>query len=340
MHITERHLYSIGEVAQRTGLTVSAIRYYADEGLVDATELTPSGHRLYDVDAIARLELVRTLRDLESGLEQVRALLSGTSSLQDILAEHLELIERKTTELQGKRAVLRALVREQGSADRIRLLQKLVKLSDAERQRLVDDFHDQVTADLPVGACQWIRENRPRLSQDPTPGQLDAWIALAELLDDGEFREATRAYLRETYGEPSRASGPSRDIHEFVQWAGGNLPAVLIAAKQAGLAADDSIVVALAERFVESVADSFGVTPDDDLRCRLADGYGSLEAFTPEALLGPDYAATEGRYLRLVAAINDPTAPAAAPAATPGDSAEPDFRGLGKWLASAILATR
>src|SRR3954447_6737461 len=89
MNNSEDTLYSIGEVANRTGLSVSAIRYYADEGLVHPTDATDGGHRLYDVDAIARLEFVRTLRDLETGLEQVRRVLAGTTSLQDTLAEHL-----------------------------------------------------------------------------------------------------------------------------------------------------------------------------------------------------------------------------------------------------------
>ena len=71
MNITEDTLYSIGEVARRTGLSVSAIRFYADEGLVHPTDTTGSGHRLYGVDAIALLQFVRTLCDLETGLDQV-----------------------------------------------------------------------------------------------------------------------------------------------------------------------------------------------------------------------------------------------------------------------------
>ncbi|MGV9769867.1 helix-turn-helix domain-containing protein [Microbacterium sp. NPDC003461] len=84
MNISEDTLSSIGEVAHRTELSVSAIRYYADEGLVQPTDATDGGHRLYDVEAIARLEFVRTLRDLDTGLEQVRPVLAGTTSLRDM----------------------------------------------------------------------------------------------------------------------------------------------------------------------------------------------------------------------------------------------------------------
>jgi len=51
---------------------VSAIRFHADEGVVPPTGLTEGGFRRCDVRAIARLELVRTLRDLGAGLDDIR----------------------------------------------------------------------------------------------------------------------------------------------------------------------------------------------------------------------------------------------------------------------------
>lgn len=121
----------------------------------------------YGVDAIARLEFVRTLRDLETGLDQVRLALAGAPSLRDVLAEHLDVIDERTTDLQEKRAVLRALVRQEGTAERANLLHKLVRMSDAERQRLVDDFLDEVCAGLPAEANQRVRATQPRLPHTP-----------------------------------------------------------------------------------------------------------------------------------------------------------------------------
>jgi DNA-binding transcriptional MerR regulator len=57
-------LYSIGDLARRTGLTVKAIQFYSDRGIVPPTDRSPAGHRLYSIDAVARLDLVRTLRGL------------------------------------------------------------------------------------------------------------------------------------------------------------------------------------------------------------------------------------------------------------------------------------
>ncbi|MFG2376707.1 MerR family transcriptional regulator [Streptomyces sp. NPDC048504] len=79
--MNEPELYSIGDVARRTGLSVSAVRFYADEGVVAPTGLTEGGSRQYDVHAIVRLELVRTLRDLGAGKATGLKLLTRYQSL-------------------------------------------------------------------------------------------------------------------------------------------------------------------------------------------------------------------------------------------------------------------
>jgi DNA-binding transcriptional MerR regulator len=59
------------------GLSVSAVRFYSDAGIVTPTGHTDAGYRLYDIQAIDRLEFVRTLRELGSGLDDIRRLLAG-----------------------------------------------------------------------------------------------------------------------------------------------------------------------------------------------------------------------------------------------------------------------
>ncbi|MFB7251134.1 MerR family transcriptional regulator [Microbacterium sp. NPDC056234] len=344
MNTSEDTLYSIGDVAHRTGLSVSAIRYYSDEGLVRPTDATDGGHRLYDLDAIARLEFVRTLRDLETGLDQVRRVLSGTTSLSDILAEHLDVIETRTTDLQAKRAVLRALVRQESTVERANLLRKLVTMSDMERQRLVDDFLDEVTADLPSEAIRRIGEDRPVLAADPAPEQLDAWVSLAELLRDDRFRDATRSYLHATYAAFPGSEISTPRVQEFIQSPGADLTRRLMAAHQAGFSADDAQVVGLAAQLVEQLAQVFGVAADADLRQRLAARYRDADSLTLEAFEDAEYNATEGRYLELVSVINDRPHPDAALLASArretGDADGPAFGQLGPWLAAAILASQ
>src|SRR5690349_16796917 len=138
-------LYSIGDVARRTGLSVSAIRFYADEGIVTPTSLTESGFRQYDVRAIARLELVRTLRDLGAGLDEIRKVLAAESSLQELAVTHLRLVEDQLRQFRARRAVLRTMVRQHTTAEQVSLMHKLVSMSDDDRDRLISEFWDFVT---------------------------------------------------------------------------------------------------------------------------------------------------------------------------------------------------
>ena len=65
-------LLSIGEVASRTGLAGSAIRYYDDEGLV-AARRTPGGKRMFLRSDIRRLSFILIAQQLGFSLEEIRA---------------------------------------------------------------------------------------------------------------------------------------------------------------------------------------------------------------------------------------------------------------------------
>jgi DNA-binding transcriptional MerR regulator len=68
-------LLTIRQLARRTGLPVRTIRYWSDIGAVPPSGRSTGGHRLYDAESVARLELVRTLRELGLGLDEVRGVL-------------------------------------------------------------------------------------------------------------------------------------------------------------------------------------------------------------------------------------------------------------------------
>ncbi|MCC0030525.1 MAG: redox-sensitive transcriptional activator SoxR [Brucellaceae bacterium] len=66
-----RGLLSIGEVAERTGLAVSAIRYYEAEGLVSAVR-SAGGRRLFARADIRRLSFVMIVQQLGFSLDEIR----------------------------------------------------------------------------------------------------------------------------------------------------------------------------------------------------------------------------------------------------------------------------
>ncbi|WP_200881283.1 MerR family transcriptional regulator [Nocardia otitidiscaviarum] len=77
---------SIGELARRVGLPVRTIRFYCDEGILEA-QRSPGGHRMFDADsAVERLLLVRRLRALGLGLEAITGVLREERSMAEVIA--------------------------------------------------------------------------------------------------------------------------------------------------------------------------------------------------------------------------------------------------------------
>jgi len=66
---------SIGEVAEREGLSPEALQFYERLGLVLPVGRTRSGYRLYDVETLRRLRFIRMARELGSSVEEIRELL-------------------------------------------------------------------------------------------------------------------------------------------------------------------------------------------------------------------------------------------------------------------------
>jgi DNA-binding transcriptional MerR regulator len=86
-------LYSIGELSRRTGLPVRTIRFYSDSGLVAPTTRSPAGYRLYDLDALLRLELLRTLRELGMDLPTIQRVLDRELSVAEVAAAHADAMD-------------------------------------------------------------------------------------------------------------------------------------------------------------------------------------------------------------------------------------------------------
>ncbi len=73
----------IGEVSERTGLSLRTIRHYEDVGVVAPNERSMGGFRLYTEAEVSRLALVRRMRPLGFCLDDIRALLDVLGRLPD-----------------------------------------------------------------------------------------------------------------------------------------------------------------------------------------------------------------------------------------------------------------
>jgi len=71
----------IGEVAERTELSLRTIRHYEETGLVTPSARSQGGFRLYTEADIARLMVIRRMKPLGFTLDQMRDLLEATDRL-------------------------------------------------------------------------------------------------------------------------------------------------------------------------------------------------------------------------------------------------------------------
>ena len=65
----------IGELAEKTGLSLRTIRHYDEVGLLEPTGRTVGGFRLYTQEDLARLMLIRRMKPLGFTLEEMTELL-------------------------------------------------------------------------------------------------------------------------------------------------------------------------------------------------------------------------------------------------------------------------
>jgi DNA-binding transcriptional MerR regulator len=265
---------TIGELARRTGLTVRTLRFYADSGLVAPVARSDAGYRLYDEDAAARAELVRTLRELGVDLPTIRRVLAHELTVADVAAAHAAALETQIRVLRNRRAVLQAAARRGSDQQEMKLMHRLAQLSDDERRRIVADFVDHVFEGLDADSAivQRMRGAMPELPDDPTDEQLEAWIELAELVADDDFRATIRRMAERGAADRSAAAGG----------AGGpnSSDAVRVAqlvAERAGAAVDAGVDPAgpAAAPVVDELAAAFaglhGRTDDREFRAWLAE---------------------------------------------------------------------
>jgi len=117
----------IGELAERSGLESTTIRYYERIGLMPAPTRTQSGYRDYAEDAAARLRFIRAAQSIGLTLGEIRETLAFRDRGELPCSHVAALIERNAEELRQRIAVLEEMRR-----DLLRLAKKARAVSAAD----------------------------------------------------------------------------------------------------------------------------------------------------------------------------------------------------------------
>jgi DNA-binding transcriptional MerR regulator len=115
----ENRLFSIGEFSRATGLTVKALRFYHEEGVLPPAVVdADTGYRYYRPEHIEAARVVKLLRDLDFPVREIAALMA-----------HRDDRERLTDALARQKSTLEGRIRKDRQAVR-----QLEEFLAAERQ--------------------------------------------------------------------------------------------------------------------------------------------------------------------------------------------------------------
>lgn len=102
----------IGELAQRTGVSIRALRYYEEKGVLNP-DRTPSGYRIFGDSDVRTVAHIRTLLAAGLGMDLVREILScmsGDHLILDDCRRRLGLERRRMTDDIDRLAHARSLL--------------------------------------------------------------------------------------------------------------------------------------------------------------------------------------------------------------------------------------
>lgn len=98
-------LYTTGEVAKLTGVTVRTVQYYDERGILSPCEWTEGGRRLYTEADLDKLRMICYLRELDFSIPQIKELLEqeqAEKTLAILLETHIASLEKALNNQEDK----------------------------------------------------------------------------------------------------------------------------------------------------------------------------------------------------------------------------------------------
>ena len=93
---------TVKDVSKITGVSIRTLRYYDEIGLLNPTELTEAGYRLYDNKALEKLQEIMFFRELDIPLIDIKKIMENPNyDKEQALLTQKNLLEQKRNRLNG-----------------------------------------------------------------------------------------------------------------------------------------------------------------------------------------------------------------------------------------------
>lgn len=147
---------TVKEVAELTGTSIRALRYYDEIGILIPAGRSESGYRLYDESNIEKLNAILFLRELDVPIDVIKEIFSsGRKDYKLVLKDYRKKLIQKINRLHGLLDVVDGMAAEESS-----VCFDFFRLSDAEKvtesilkSQTADGCHDFSEV------CELVRNN-------------------------------------------------------------------------------------------------------------------------------------------------------------------------------------
>ncbi len=153
-------LLQIGELAERTGLSIRTLRYYHEIGLLVPSHRTEAEYRLYSGADIARLQQILSLRQLGFALKEIRQCLENPEfSLPSVISLHLAQLQEQMAVSQSLFTKLSTLAQQLQTSQPIAVddLMQIMENLTMTQQYLTQEQNDLLESRLNQGQAEWLQ---------------------------------------------------------------------------------------------------------------------------------------------------------------------------------------
>lgn len=129
---------TISQVTQQFNISARMLRYYEKKGLISSIRIPDYSYRVYDEEAVKRIQQILVLRKLRIPVQQIAAILDDTSQKQalEILQNNLSELDEEIATLGILRDILGTLVFRLNES-----IQERVRLDILKDTELMDILH-------------------------------------------------------------------------------------------------------------------------------------------------------------------------------------------------------
>lgn len=190
-------MYTVKQLAKLAGVSVRTLHYYDEIALLKPSSVGENGYRYYEDADLFRLQQILFFRELDLGLEQIKAILAAPDfDLVAALQNHRHALEEKIDRMQRLITTVDRTVMHLVGEMRVRNMNKMFEGFNEEKQRRYQEEAARRYGAETVAAtsARWNSYAPERQREIIEEGQR-VYLDLVDVMPTGVHSEQTQAIL-------------------------------------------------------------------------------------------------------------------------------------------------